>query len=139
MDIRFIAGFAVITTDAATDARLFTETMTLPLSPPVSVSGSGYLYTEEVDGAKHFGVWPLEEAAQECFGQTTWPDSHPIPQATIEFEVDDVEAAAQELADAGHRLVHPMRTEPWGQTVARFQTGDGLLLGVCMTPSLRDG
>lgn len=134
MDIRFIAGFAVITTDAANDKRLFTENLGLSLSPPVTVSDSAYLYTEDLPGAKHFGVWPLDEAAQACFGRPTWPDSHPVPQATIEFEVDDVEGAAQELAAAGHRMVHPTRTQPWGQTVARFQTGDGLLIGVCVTP-----
>lgn len=138
MDVRFIAGFSVITADPASDKRLFAETLGLPLSPPASVSDSEYLYTEGVSGAKHFGVWPLTEAAQACFGRPTWPDSHPVPQATIEFEVDDVEAAAQELARAGYRLVHPTRMEPWGQTVARFQTADGLLIGVCVTPWLRD-
>ena len=52
----------------------------------------------------------------------------------MEFEVDDVEGAARELAAAGHLPVHATRTEPWRQTVVRFQTADGLLVGVCVTP-----
>jgi hypothetical protein len=138
MDVRFVAGFAVITTDPALDKALFVETLGLPLRPPVSVSNSEYLYSEDVAGAKHFGVWPLNEAAQTCFGLDEWPDTHPVPQATIEFEVDDVETAAQELIDSGYRLVHAARIEPWQQEVARFQAADGLLVGVCSTPWMHE-
>ena len=138
MDVRFVAGFAVITTDPLRDKTLFVETLGLPLRPPVSVSDSQYVYSEEIAGAKHFGVWPLSEAAQTCFGRETWPDTHPVPQATIEFEVDDVETAAQELVDRGYRLVHETRTEPWRQVVARFQAADGLLVGVCFTPWMHE-
>jgi uncharacterized glyoxalase superfamily protein PhnB len=60
-----------------------------------------------------------------------------VPQATVEFEVDDVEAAAAEMVDRGYRLVHPARLEPWGQTVARLQTHDGLLVGLSYTPWMR--
>lgn len=134
MDFRFIAGFAVITTDVAHDKELFVDGIGLPLRPPSSVEGSDYVYSEDVPGAKHFGVWPLAEAARACFGESAWPDTHPVPHATIEFEVGDVEAAAKELADRGYRQVHPVRTEPWEQVVARFQTADGLLIGVCSTP-----
>ncbi len=139
MDVRFIAGFAVITSDVTSDRRLLVDTFGLPLRPPDSVEGSDYLYSEEIPGAKHFGVWPLTEAAQACFGRPTWPDTHPVPQATIEFEVGDVDSAARELVDRGFHPVHTTRTEPWGQVVARFQAADGLLVGVCVTPWLHDG
>ena len=138
MDIRFVAGVAVITTDPTHDKDLFVGALGLPLRPPVSVPGSEYVYSEDVEGVKHFGVWPLKEAAQTCFGRETWPDTHLVPQATIEFEVDDVEAAAQELIDRGYRLVHAARTEPWQQVVARFQSADGLLVGICSTPWMRE-
>ena len=75
-------------------------------------------------------------AAQTCFGSDTWPDTHPVPQATVEFEVGDVESAAQELVGRGYQLVHATRTEPWGQVVARLQAADGLLVGICFTPWL---
>jgi hypothetical protein len=37
---------------------------------------------------------------------------------------------AAELEAAGHRLLHGARTEPWGQTVARLQTVEGLIVGL---------
>lgn len=136
MDVRFIAGFAVISTAPSKDTHLFVKTMGLPLRPPSSVPDADYRYTESLEGAKHFGVWPLAEAAHACFGVEVWPSTHPIPQSTIEFEVDDVEAAAEELHQEGYSLVHSVRTEPWGQVIARFQSPDGLLLGICHTPHL---
>ena len=77
-----------------------------------------------------------DEAAEACFGKPEWPADVPVPQATIEFEVDDVAGAARELEKRGYRLVHPTRTEPWKQIVARLLTADGLLIGVCHTPWL---
>jgi hypothetical protein len=50
-----------------------------------------------------------------------------------------VEAAAAELREAGFDLLHPARTEPWGQTVARLLTEDGLIVGVSYAPTLHDG
>ncbi len=138
MDIRFIASFAVISSDPAVDRSLFVDPLGLDLHGPEGVEGSSYLYTEAIEGAKHFGVWPLAEAAEACFGTTDWPDSHPVPQASVEFEVDDVDAAVNELLDGGHVLLHPTRTEPWGQVVARVQANDGAVVGVCFTPHLRE-
>ena len=115
MNVLFIAGFAVISSTPSQDIRLFVDTLGLPLRTPTSVSNSEYRYSERIEGAKHFGVWPLSEAAHACFGTEEWPATHPIPQSTIEFEVDDVEAAAAELQGKGYGLVHPVRTEPWGQ------------------------
>lgn len=139
MKVLFIASFGVITSTPAEDRRLFVDALGLPMRPPTSVEGSEYVYSQDIAGAKHFGMWPLDEAAQACFGLRTWPETHPVPQATIEFEVDDVAGAARELEERGYRLVHPPRTEPWNQTIARLQTPDGVLVGVCFTPWLHDG
>jgi hypothetical protein len=60
-----------------------------------------------------------------------------VPQASIEFEVADadaVAAAGDELQRAGYELLHPARTEPWGQTVARLLTQDGLIVGISFAP-----
>ncbi|AXT83817.1 glyoxalase [Aeromicrobium sp. A1-2] len=138
MDILFVAGFSVITTDPGAEKDLFVEALGLPLQPPPGMPDSEYVYSESIPGAKHLGVWPLSDAAQSCFGKDAWPDSHPVPQATIEFEVADVEGAAQELVGRGYTLVHPTRTEPWQQTIARFQASDGLLIAVCSTPGLSE-
>ena len=89
-------------------------------------------------GTKHFGLWPLSEAATACFGTAAWPADIPVPQASIEFEVADVAAAAADLADSGHQLIHQARTEPWGQITARLLSADGLLIAVCYTPAFHD-
>ena len=52
------------------------------------------MFTQKSDGTKHFGLWPLSEAANACFGTTEWPAEVPVPQASMEFEVGDVAAAA---------------------------------------------
>jgi catechol 2,3-dioxygenase-like lactoylglutathione lyase family enzyme len=136
MEIQFVTSVAVIAPDPARSRRLYVETLGLPLADD---SGSGYLHSEEVAGTRHFGIWPLSQAAQACFGQEKWPESHPVPQASIEFEVADraaLDAAAAELAAAGYELLHPPREEPWGQTVARLLSPEGAIVGVSFAPAL---
>jgi catechol 2,3-dioxygenase-like lactoylglutathione lyase family enzyme len=136
MEIEFIASMAVITPDTATSARLYRDALGLPLE---AAEGDDYLHSEDIDGAKHFGVWPLHQAARACFGTETWPDDRPVPQASVEFEVADadaVQAAADELRAAGYDVLHDARTEPWGQTVARLQSSEGVVVGISYAPSL---
>jgi catechol 2,3-dioxygenase-like lactoylglutathione lyase family enzyme len=134
MEIQFVASVAPIVRDA-NEARLF-------YSEALGLSFEGeegdYRFTHELDGTKHFGLWPLSEAASACFGSPEWPDEIPVPQASIEFEVADVAAAAAELRAGGHRLIHDARTEPWGQITARLLSPEGLLIAVCYTPPFHD-
>ena len=95
-----------------------------------------YLFTQKLEGTKHFGLWLIAEAALACFGTPEWPADVPVPQASIEFEVADVTAAAAELAAKGYQLIHGPRTEPWGQITARLLSPEGLLVAVCFTPSM---
>jgi len=133
MEILGLATAAVIAVEPATERQLWVETLGLGLT---SAPGSPYDYwsSEQVAGVRHFGVWSLAEAAESCFGTPDWPTDHPIPQASFEFEVVDVAAAATELGAAGYRLLHGPRTEPWGQTVARLQAPSGVIVGVCTMP-----
>jgi catechol 2,3-dioxygenase-like lactoylglutathione lyase family enzyme len=135
MDVLYIVSVAVITADPPQSRKLFIDALGLPLEG----EGNGYYSSEHVAGSKHFGVWPLTEAAQACFGTTEWPADRVVPQASIEFEVADTEAVAaagEELQRRGFELIHPARTEPWGQTVARVLTSDGLILGISYAPAL---
>ena len=138
MNVLFIASMAVVAADPPASRRLFINTLGLPLEG----EGDGYYSSGSIAGSKHFGVWPLSEAAEACFGTPTWPAGRVVPQASIEFEVEDadaVAAAGRELEQAGYQLLHPARTEPWGQTVARLLTEDGLIVGISYAPSLHDG
>jgi len=134
MDILFVSSVAVVSADPSASRKLFVEALGLPLEPH---PGSDYYSSEKVAGTRHFGVWPLAEAAQACFGTTAWPANRTVPQASIEFEVgslDLVEAGAQELAAKGHALLHPTREEPWGQTVARVLSPEGVIVGISYAP-----
>jgi catechol 2,3-dioxygenase-like lactoylglutathione lyase family enzyme len=138
MNVLFIASVAVVVADPPQSRKLFIDALGLPLEG----EGDGYYSSENVSGSKHFGVWPLSEAAQACFGTPQWPAGRVVPQASIEFEVADAEAVAAaggELQRAGYELLHPARTEPWGQTVARILTGDGLIVGISYAPVFHEG
>ena len=63
------------------------------LGLPSRGKGGDYAFTHELEGSNTSGSWPLSEAALACFGTDLWPADVPIPQASIEFEVDDVAAA----------------------------------------------
>lgn len=135
MDILFITSVAAVVADPPEARRLFIDTLGLPLEG----EGDGYYSSGSIPGAKHFGVWPLSEAAQACFDTDEWPGERKVPQASIEFEVADPDAvapAAAELERAGYELLHPAREEPWGQTVSRLLTDDGLIVGVSYAPAL---
>lgn len=131
MKVLFIAGVAPIVKDAAASAAFYRDAMGLPLE------GDEYLHTDRLDGTKHFGLWAVADAARSCFGTDRWPSDVPIPQAVIEFEVDDVAQAAAEMERRGYRLLTGVKTEPWGQVVARLLSPEGLLLGLTYTPWMR--
>lgn len=134
MQIEFIASFAPITADPAASRRLYVEGLGLPLEQE---EGGDYLRSEAIDGSRHFGVWPLRQAAQSCFGSPDWPDEVPVPQASVEFELgsaEAVQAAVVELRDAGHQILHEAKVEPWGQTVARLLSPEHLVVGLSFAP-----
>lgn len=135
MDVQFITSVAVITPDSSVSRRLYVDALGLALT----AEGDGYLHSEDIDGCKSFGVWPLTQAAQACFGTPDWPVERPVPQASVEFEVADaetVQVAADELTEKGFTLLHDARTEPWGQTVARLQSSEGAIIGISYAPSM---
>jgi catechol 2,3-dioxygenase-like lactoylglutathione lyase family enzyme len=138
MDIEFIATIAVITPDPPKSRELFIDALGLPLE---ASPGSDYFHSERIEGSKHFGIWPLSEAARSCFGSPEWPADRIVPQVSVEFEVQDadaVQAAAEELRQSGFTLLHDRREEPWGQTVARLQSHEGAIIGISFTPPLHD-
>jgi hypothetical protein len=135
IEVRFIAGFGPIVRDAPVSRKLYVEDLAISFKEETG----GYLHTEALDGAKTFALWPLAQAAQSCFGRDRWPDDVPIPQAWLEFEVDDVEQATICLEGRGHRVLVRNRREPWGQVVSRFLSPEGLLTALSFTPALREG
>ncbi len=77
------------------------------------------------------------QVLESCFGRSSWPKEIPVPQAWLEFDVKDVRASTAELVALGYRVLVSARREPWGQTVSRLLSPEGLLVGVTHTPWLR--
>src|SRR5579864_4890895 len=132
--VLFIAGFGPIVRETAESRKLYGESLGIQFKEE---SGE-YLHTEALKGAKTFALWPLSQAAQSCFGKDSWPDNIPVPQAWLEFDVDSVEKATAELESQGYRMLIKNMKEPWGQTVSRFISPEGLLVGITFTPLLRE-
>ena len=134
LKILFIAGFGPIDRDISDSRKLYSHALGIAFKE----DDGGYLYTGALQGAKHFALWPLAQAAQSCFGNNIWPDHIPVPQAWLEFEVDSVEEATADLESRGYRMLVRNRLEPWGQTVSCFISPEGLLVGITFTPALRE-
>jgi catechol 2,3-dioxygenase-like lactoylglutathione lyase family enzyme len=132
--ILFIAGFGPIVHDQDASRKLYVQALEIPFKEETG----GYLHTNALQGAKEFALWPLSQAAESCFGSTTWPDSLPPPHAWLEFDVESVERATAELEAMGYQMLIKNKKEPWGQTVSRFLDPDGILVGLTFTPSMRE-
>ncbi|EPZ1174699.1 glyoxalase [Klebsiella oxytoca] len=139
MDVLFVAGFGPITQSTPASREFYVAALGLPLKP--MPGNEEYLLTEQhaLDGVKHFALWPLAQAARSCFDSDLWPDYLPVPQAWVEFEVRDIDTATDALKARGYRLLVDNRVEPWGQTVTRLLSPEGLLAGITVTLWLREG
>lgn len=134
--VLFIAGFGPIVTNQKENEQLFKNILGLPLE---TIEGyDGYLHSEKVQGVKCFALWPLDKAAMSCFGTAVWPESVPVPQAWLEIDVADISSATLILEQNGYQLLTRLQEEPWGQTVTRFLSPDGILMAIAHTPFLRD-
>ena len=124
MEILFITSMSVIAADPATSRRLYVDALGLPLS---RTPRGDYFHTRAVEGAKHFGVWPLAQAAQACFGTAELaggPAGAAGQHRVRGRDAAAVAAAEQELTRHGLRPAARRATEPWGQTVARLQSAE---------------
>jgi catechol 2,3-dioxygenase-like lactoylglutathione lyase family enzyme len=133
VELLFVTGFGPIVRDPAASRKFYSETLGVPFKE----DGNGYMHTGGLDGVKHFALWPLEQAAESCFGTDQWPSNVPVPQAWIEFDVLDIEKATEELKAQGYELLVARQKEPWGQVVTRLLGPEGLLVGITHTPAMR--
>jgi hypothetical protein len=132
--ILFIAGFGPVVRDMDASRGLYAKALNIHFKE----ESGGYLHTDALQGAKHFALWPLSQAAESCFGSSTWPDTVPAPHAWLEIDVDSVPNATAKLEALGYRMLLKNKKEPWGQTVSRFLDSDGILVGLTYTPSMRE-
>jgi len=133
MNIVFVAGYGPIITNLAESKAFYRDGLGISFNE----EEGGYFHTEELEGVKTFALWPLDQAAQSCFGVAEWPSMLPTPNAWLEFDVDDVPQASEELQAKGYRLLVTAKQEPWGQTVTRLLSPEGMLVGLTFTPAMR--
>ena len=69
MKIEFLSTVAVIAPDPPASRELYLKMLGLPLEG----RGGDYLHSEQIAGCKSFGIWPLSQAAEACFGTGQWP------------------------------------------------------------------
>jgi catechol 2,3-dioxygenase-like lactoylglutathione lyase family enzyme len=134
LKVLFIAGFGPIVRNAEASRDLYVSKLGISFKEETD----GYLHTEALAGTKSFALWPLPMAAQSCFGKDKWPARTPVPQAWIEFEVEDLAEATAALESAGLRMLTKNKLEPWGQRVSRFLSPEGILVAVSFTPCMRE-
>jgi catechol 2,3-dioxygenase-like lactoylglutathione lyase family enzyme len=133
MKVSFVAGFGPIVRDTDASRAFWGSGLGIKLEEPVP----GYWTNDDLEGVKAFALWPLDQAAESCFGAAPWPAEIPAPQAWLEFDVASEAAVADAVAElqaAGHRLLRGAHKEPWGQITSRLLSPEGLLVGVTYTP-----
>ncbi len=133
--VLFVAGFGPIVRTHESSA-FYRDTLGLPLETQPGADDA-YLHAEGIPGVKHFALWPLSEAAKSCFGTPEWSKTVPEPHAWMEFDVENLTDATNALKKKGYRLLVDNRQEPWGQTVTRLLSPEGILIGLTITPWLR--
>jgi catechol 2,3-dioxygenase-like lactoylglutathione lyase family enzyme len=136
MKVLFCAGFAPIVSDLDASVAFYGSTLGIP-GMHRDADNPDYVATNDLDGLKHLGLWKLSDAAEACFGTNEWPSDVPVPQGTIEFDVEDVDEAAEELRAAGYSLLHEPVDMPWGQRIVHVMSPERLLVGLTFTPWLR--
>jgi len=134
MKVLFVAGFGPIVSDMQESAAFYRESLGLSFQE----EADGYFHTEDLQGVKTFALWPLSQVAQSFFGMNEWPADLPAPTSWLEFDVEDVAEASEELKAKGYTLLIAVKKEPWGQTVTRLLSPEGILVGLTYTPLMRE-
>src|SRR5664279_3931672 len=133
MKVLFIAGFGPIVPTMDGARPFYAGALGLPLTGDAT-----YMSTSEIDGVKHFALWPLSGAAQSCFGVDQWPGDIPAPQGWIEFDVDDVAAATSSTSNSIHPCGAGMSPGHWSTPKHDCAAPDNGHSAKCFTPSISE-
>jgi hypothetical protein len=95
--VLFIAGFGPIVRETTTSRKLYCEALGIPFKRGERRVSS---YRSSLT-RKTFALWPVSQAANSCFGNESWPEQIPFPQAWLEFDVESVKNATAELESQG--------------------------------------
>lgn len=130
MKVLFITGFWPIPDDLSSSRKLYAEDLEIKFNE----YGRGYMHAQNVEGSKGFAIWPLSLSAEDCFGTKIWSLDIPKPQVWLEFEVEDIKKASEEMKRKGYKLLLDSFEEPYDQIVSRFLSPEWILVGLVITP-----
>jgi hypothetical protein len=74
--VQFLSTVAVIAPDPLRSRRLYVDALGVPLQR----DAGAYQHSEQIGGCKSFGIWPLSQAAEACFGTTNGHLGVPCPR-----------------------------------------------------------
>jgi len=134
MKVLFVVGFGPIVSDMQQSSTFYRDNLGLAFQE----EADGYFHTEKLQGVKTFALWPLSQVAQSCFGVNEWPADLPVPTSWLDFDVEDVAQASEELKAKGYQLLVTAKKEAWGQTVTRLLSPEGIMVGLTYTPVMRE-
>src|ERR1700677_3193069 len=100
--VLFIAGFGPIVRKVAASQKLCAKGLQIAFKE----ENGGSRHTDALQGARHFAPRPLSQAAESCFGNSTWPDSLPAPHAWLEFDVARLARAKRAVESPGHPMLY---------------------------------
>ena len=130
--IRHIASIAEIVDDVNQAIAFYHDTLGLEVKER---HGDDYAVLV-IPGVLHFGVWARGHAAESTLGSRDLAGQIPLG-FTMEFEVDNIQDAAQQIERTGGKISQQPRQEPWGQKTCRLISPGGGLLGFAETPWAR--
>ena len=120
MHIRFESAVLLVQ-DVAASRQFYEELLGqkvfMDFGPNVSFAGGS------------FAIWQVDHAHEIMFDQ---PAAGQVGQGEMEiyFESDDLDGVMQRFIEAGVKLVHALREQPWGQRVVRVYDPDGHIIEV---------
>ena len=115
MDVQFVTSIAPIVRDAEASRSFYADALGLDFEG----RDGDYVFTHELEGTKHFGLWPLSEAANACFGTTEWPADTPTTLAT--FTGPNSRSIPESVMPPGEALTGHCHVDLSCQSVLRHQ------------------
>ena len=130
MEVLFVTGFSPIVADPATSREFYAGALDLPLDH----EEGDYVFTETLPGVKHFGLWPLSQAAQSCFRVGALAGG--ARRAASHRRVRGARRRRSRRGTPGEGLHADALGEDraLGSTIARLLSPEGLLVGLSHIP-----
>ena len=96
-------------------------------------------------GYEQAGLRPVLVLSQDIFNKRSGTviacaltSQEPQARFPLALELSRSDQATTELKSRGYRMIIKSKKEPWGQTVSRLISPEGLLIGITFTPSMRE-